>query len=471
MRRPHRLLGRLVTVVLLDAGALLLLSAILSGFHADSFGAALILAALLALANALIWPLLIRVALPFTVMTLGLGALALNALVLLAVAQIDYGVHVDDFWTALIITLALTAVSSIAAAVLALDSGDLWTRHVVVRQLKRTQLAVSSETPGVLFLEIDGLAHEVLRRALRDGNAPTLARWVHDDGYRLERWETDWSSQTGACQAGILHGSNHDMPAFRWWEKEHGKPIVTNHPRDAAELERRHSDGKGLLHGDGARRANILSGDAPHSMLTMSTVLDRGRPVRLGQDYFAYFASPYGVALTVLRSFGEVVAERWAAIEQRRRDVQPRIKRGCSYAFVRAYRDRRSSSTCRSRPSPPTCSPGGRSSTRRSSPTTRSRTTRARAPRHAGGAAARRPRDRADRRRRRARAAAVPARRALRPRPVAGRDVPAALRRDARAARAAPRRARAGARRGRRRRRRGAAARRRASPSWRRARR
>jgi uncharacterized membrane protein YvlD (DUF360 family) len=337
MRRPHRLLGRLATVVLLDAGALLLLSAILPGFHADDFGAAVALALMLALANALIWPLLIRVALPFTVMTLGLGALALNALVLLAIAQIDYGVHVRDFGTALVVTLALTAITSVVSAVLALDSGDLWTRHVVVRQLKRTKLAVRSDVPGVLFLEIDGLAHDVLRRALRDGNAPTLARWVHAGDHRLEHWETDWSSQTGACQAGILHGSNDDYPAFRWWEKERGKPIVTNHPRDAAELERRHSNGRGLLHGDGASRANILSGDAPHSMLTMSTVLDRGRHGRLGQDYFAYFASPYGVALTVLRSLGEVVAERWAAIEQRRRDVQPRIKRGLSYAFVRAY--------------------------------------------------------------------------------------------------------------------------------------
>jgi uncharacterized membrane protein YvlD (DUF360 family) len=333
----RRLLGRLATVALVDTGALLLLSAVLPGFHADSFGAALILAVLLALANALLWPLLIRVALPFTVMTLGLGALALNALVLLGIAQVDYGVHVDDFATALAVTLLMTAITSAASAVLALDSGDLWTRHVVVRQLKRTRLAVESDVPGVLFLEIDGLAHDVLRRALRDGNAPALARWVHDGGHRLERWETNWSSQTGACQAGILHGSNENMPAFRWWEKERGAAIVTNHPRDAAELERRHSDGRGLLHGDGASRANILSGDAPHSMLTMSTVLDRGRHGRLGQDYFAYFASPYGVALTLLHALGEVVAERWAAIEQRRRDVLPRIERGISYAFVRAF--------------------------------------------------------------------------------------------------------------------------------------
>jgi hypothetical protein len=94
---------------------------------------------------------------------------------------------------------------------------------------------------------------------MRDGNAPTLARWLRAGEYRLERWETDWSSQTGACQAGLLHGSNDDMPAFRWWEKDRGAAIVTNHPRDAEEIERRHSNGRGLLHADGASRATTWS--------------------------------------------------------------------------------------------------------------------------------------------------------------------------------------------------------------------
>jgi uncharacterized membrane protein YvlD (DUF360 family) len=334
---PTRLIGRLVVVLALDAAVLLFLSWLLPGFTVDGFWGALALAVVLGLANAVVWPLFVRFALPFTVLTLGLGALAVNAALLLGAAAVLEGVHVNDFWSALAVVLAMTAVTTLSGGVLALDRGDLWYRHVVVRQAKRAKLVERTDVPGVVCLEIDGLAHDVLQRAMRDGNAPALARWLHDDGYHLHSWETNWSSQTGACQAGLLHGSDHDMPAFRWWEKDLGRAIVTNHPKDAAEIERRHSDGRGLLFADGASRANILSGDAPHSMLTMSTVLDRKRPGRLGQDYFSYFASPYGVARTFLRLVGEVFLERFAAVQQVRRDVRPRIKRNWEYALVRGY--------------------------------------------------------------------------------------------------------------------------------------
>jgi hypothetical protein len=125
------------------------------------------------------------------------------------------------------------------------------------------------------------------------------------------------------------------MPAFRWWEKDRDRAIVTNHPRDAEELERRHSDGRGLLHEDGASRANILSGDAPHSMLTMSTALRRRG--RIGRDYAAYFSRPYAVARTIALSLADVVRERRAARVQVRDEVRPRIARSRSYALVRAW--------------------------------------------------------------------------------------------------------------------------------------
>jgi uncharacterized membrane protein YvlD (DUF360 family) len=328
---------RIVGSWLITAAGLLLLNAVLRGFHVDGPGAALAAAALIGLANALVWPLLIRIALPFTVVTLGLGALVLNGAIVLGVAAIDSGIHVDDLATGIAVAIGLTAVNTLTTALLAIDDEDFFYRYVVQRQARRSEGFTESEVPGVYFIEIDGLAHDVLRRAIRDGNAPTLAKWVHEGSHDLIRWETDWSSQTGACQAGLLHGDNHDMPAFRWWEKDRGAAIVTNHPRDAAELERRHSNGRGLLHAGGASRANILSGDAVHSLLTMSTVLDRKRPGRLGADYYGYFANPYNALRSLMLSIGEIAAERYHAAIQKRRDVLPRIPRSRTYALVRAW--------------------------------------------------------------------------------------------------------------------------------------
>jgi uncharacterized membrane protein YvlD (DUF360 family) len=329
---------RVIVVWLLTAATLVLLAALMRGFSVDGDAAALGAAAAIGLVNALVWPLAIRIALPFTVLTLGLGALALNGAVVLLVSELDSGVNVEGLGAGIVVALGITLVNSLATALLAIDDDDFFYRNVIRRQArKHASPSADSDVPGVYFLEIDGLAHGVVQRAIRDGHAPTLGRWLRDGTHRLIRWETDWSSQTGACQAGLLHGSNDDMPAFRWWEKDRGAAIVTNHPRDAAEIERRHSDGRGLLHEDGASRANILSGDAPHTLLTMSTVLDRNRPGRLGQDYYAYFANPYSVTRTFLLAIGDIVQELYFASQQRRRDIRPRIKRSVSYAFVRAW--------------------------------------------------------------------------------------------------------------------------------------
>src|SRR6185312_5863718 len=310
--RPERVLTmrvrRVIFVTVLDALVLLALSWLLDSFELEGPGSALGAAALVGILNALVWPALARLTLPLNVLTLGLGGLILNALLVGLVINLLPGAAIGGLLDPVLITLVLAATTAIVNYALAIDDDEWWYRQVVRRQARRRGDVTESEVPGLLLLEIDGLAHDVLLRAIRDGSAPTMARWLRDGSHRLRRWETDWSSQTGACQAGILHGSNDDMPAFRWWEKDRGRPIVTNHPRDAAELERRHSDGRGLLHAGGASRANILSGDATHSMLTMSTALTRRRP--LGRDYSAYFARPYAVARTIVLTVADIARER-----------------------------------------------------------------------------------------------------------------------------------------------------------------
>jgi uncharacterized membrane protein YvlD (DUF360 family) len=322
-------------VLLLDAGILLLLSEVLDGFVLDGAATALGAAAIIGLLNAFVWPLLARLTLPLTVMTLGIAALVLNGILVTFAVDLLPKAEVATVLDGIVITVVLAALTAAVYSLLAIDEDDAWYRNVVRRQARLRGQVTESDVPGVLFLEIDGLAHDVLLRALQDGSAPTLSSWVRGGSHRLRCWETDWSSQTGACQAGLLHGSNEDMPAFRWWEKDRGAAIVTNHPRDAEEIERRHSDGRGLLHADGASRANILSGDAPHSMLTMSTALRRRRPI--GKDYAAYFARPYAVARTFALSLAEIGRERRAARSQVRDDVRPRMHRSRGYVFARAW--------------------------------------------------------------------------------------------------------------------------------------
>ena len=324
-----------LVVVVVDAVALLLMAAVMPGFKVDGISAAILTGILLGLINALVWPVLARFTLRITVLTLGLFGLVINGLIVAAAMLAMPWLQIDGLVEALVITFILAALTSLISSLLAIDEDSTWYLNVVQNQARVRGQQISSDIPGIVFLEIDGLAHDVLRRALANGSAPTMAALIRRGDFALEEWETDWSSQTGACQAGILHGNNHDMPAFRWWEKDRDRPIVTNHPKDAAEIERRQSDGAGLLANDGASRANILSGDAPHSQLTMSTVLERRKG--LGRDYAAYFARPYAVIKTAVFSIVEILRERFQAIQQEQQDIQPRIKRNWSYAVMRAW--------------------------------------------------------------------------------------------------------------------------------------
>ena len=212
-------LRRSVFVLLLDAVILLLLSELLEGFVLDGAATALGAAALIGLLNALVWPTLARLALPLTVLTLGLAGLVLNGIFVTFAIGLLPGAEMATVWEGTLVTVLLAGLTAAIYSLLAIDEDDAWYRNVVRRQARSRKQAVETDVPGILFLEIDGLAHDVLLRALQDGSAPTLAAWVRGGSHRLRRWETDWSSQTGACQAGLLHGSNEDMPAFRWWRR------------------------------------------------------------------------------------------------------------------------------------------------------------------------------------------------------------------------------------------------------------
>jgi uncharacterized membrane protein YvlD (DUF360 family) len=329
-------LGLLRTLVswAVGAAAVWLAAAVVPGVGLESTGAAFVVAAAVALMNAVLPPILAALRLPFMLVAGFLLVLFADAGLLLAAhALLPDDIRVDSFGDAFLASLVIAAASMILQVVLGTNDEDEYSLRVTRRVARRQGASTPTDVPGIVFLEIDGLALPVLRDAMRDGSAPTMARWIAEDGYRLAEWETDLSSQTGASQAGILLGSNEDIPAFRWVEKESGRLFACSSPSDCAEIERRRSTGVGLLVGGGASRGNLLSGEAEETILTVSR---SEAEKRANPGYRAFLANGFNITRALVLFGWEVVLELTAAARAARRDVRPRGHRGGIYPLMRA---------------------------------------------------------------------------------------------------------------------------------------
>jgi uncharacterized membrane protein YvlD (DUF360 family) len=331
--RPRFKPLRLLISWFVTATALWVAAAILPGVHIEGVWGALAVAAVVAALNAVLPPLVAALRLPFMLALGFLLVLALNAFVLkLASDVLESAFTVDSFWWALLAALVVAAVSVVLEVVFGTNDDDTYTLQVVQRIARRQGGAERTDVPGIIYLEIDGLALPVLRRAMRDGNAPNMARWLAESTHGLTEWETDLSSQTGASQAGILLGSNEDIPAFRWVEKETGTLMTCSAPDDCARIEQKHATGNGLLVRGGASRGNLLSGEADEQILTVSRI---EAEKRANPGYRAFFANGFNVTRALVLFGWEVILEWVAALRAKRRDVQPRGHRGGLYPFMR----------------------------------------------------------------------------------------------------------------------------------------
>jgi putative membrane protein len=97
--------------------AVLLTAYILPGVAVQGFGGALVTALVLGIVNALIRPVLMVITLPITIMTLGLFALVINALLILLVAHVVPVFNVANFWWALLFGIIVSIVNSILGSI------------------------------------------------------------------------------------------------------------------------------------------------------------------------------------------------------------------------------------------------------------------------------------------------------------------------------------------------------------------
>ena len=331
--RPKISVPHLLVAWLTSALAVFVAAWIVPGFHLEDPLSAILVAAAIAIVNAVLPPVIAALRLPATLVLGFLLVLAVDAAALvLADRTLEGNVSVDGFGDALLAAIVIAALTIAIAVVLGTNDDDRYTLRVIERIARRQRQRKLSDTPGIVFLEIDGLGLPILRAAMQDGYAPNLARWAADDGYQLTEWETDLSSQTGASQAGILLGSNEGIPAFRWYERDTRKVMTCSAPKDCAEIERRVSTGRGLLADGGASRGNLLSGDAEEAILTVSRI---DAEIKANPGYRDFLANGFNVSRALALFVAEVVIEWTSAARAKRRDVRPRGHRGGKYPFLR----------------------------------------------------------------------------------------------------------------------------------------
>ena len=99
--------------ILVIAALSFALAHLLGGVHVDDFWTAIVFALVLAVLNVIVKPILIILTLPVTIVTLGLFLFVINTLIVLLASKFVEGFRIQNFWWGLLFSLLLSLIMSI----------------------------------------------------------------------------------------------------------------------------------------------------------------------------------------------------------------------------------------------------------------------------------------------------------------------------------------------------------------------
>jgi len=111
----------LIIRIFVTAGLVFGIAYFLPGVHIAGPYTAMLVAVVLGLLNIFIKPIMVLLTLPFTIVTLGLFLLVVNALIILLCTKIVGGFTVDSFWVAMIFSIILSLSQSIVYSIIGED--------------------------------------------------------------------------------------------------------------------------------------------------------------------------------------------------------------------------------------------------------------------------------------------------------------------------------------------------------------
>ena len=339
-RGRRHLIQRGIAILIINTIALLIVGGLMNGIRfTGNVWEDILVAAFVTIVAGLI-TFLVR---PVVFVALGINNVIVTAvltivfmgLTLLVASWVVDGIEIDGFLVAFIASILIAAINAVLVAIVGLDEDESFFRHSMKRMARVSGDVDDRPGPGFVILQIDGLAEPILRDALRTGYMPFLNDWLTDGTHRLGKYEALAPSMTSAGQVGILHGVQPGIPAFRWWEKERNYLMVSNHPDDAFEIERRASNENDLLMDGGASISNLVSGGATRAIATNSQLGKEGQGLQM-KTFSMFLYNPYNLTRGIAQFVTAVIVEYFQARRQRVRDVKPRISRGMPFPFLKA---------------------------------------------------------------------------------------------------------------------------------------
>ena len=134
------------------------------GVEVNHFDDIILLVLFISLINALFWPILTRIAMPFLVLTFGIGTLILNGLLLQFFAPL-FDIEIKGM-AIILVPLAMAAVTTILSSLITINDDSSYYRSVL-RDAEKKRKTEIKDYPGVIIVEVDGLAYECFMRSRR----------------------------------------------------------------------------------------------------------------------------------------------------------------------------------------------------------------------------------------------------------------------------------------------------------------
>lgn len=182
------------------------------------------------------------------------------------------------------------------------------------RRIARREAPVrGARKRGLAVVHLDGVPRQLLDAAVRDGRLPFLSRLVRSGTYSMGSAFWGSPASTPFFQAGLLYGLRHpNLPAYNWFDRELGRTVKMNVPRDALDIERRlnQREGNSLLSGGGTSYLALFRADA-ENLLCMTALAELKALARQVQHDLKGLRDPkrHGVG----RYLRALVCDMWSA--------------------------------------------------------------------------------------------------------------------------------------------------------------